>query len=502
MLNSNAPHRNPPLPSPPARKPTRTRKDWYSISVDTLRGWLVLLLGAAVLLVGVMAYRSWSRQALERESRAMIEEDQRLLTQVGDDLKAGEYKSEYDAGQQSLQEARSAYSREAFRGALTSAVTAKKLLQSILDAVALTNSGGQAQFISLQGPVEWKRADGGSWEEGHSRLPLHAGDYVRTGDGGSAEIMFRDGTLYTVRSNTQFVISNTVLTDGGGAADAGAADGSGGQAIKMEYGWVNLNTASRPSQVQTPGAVARVRQDSEAFVTYDRGANRGRFGAFRGGMELASNGGLTRQVGELQQVVQNGDLLSQAQKLPAAPEPADPADNRDLDLDHTPTLVLTWAPVAGASRYALQISRSHLFGDNLVSVENRTRPRATLGLRGEGTFFWRVAAFGRDGAEGPWSRPRKFRVASFREGGERPSGPPEVDLTDVKSYGSLFIVAGRCTPGVRLEINGEPAAVDADGSFKKTVQFNKEGWGTIELRARDRWGTETVRRRRVLVESS
>jgi hypothetical protein len=489
------------LPALPARKPIRTRKDWYSISVDTLRGWFFLSLIAAALVVGIMVYRSWSRQALERESRAVIEEDQHLLTQVGDDAKAGDYKSEYGAGLQSLQEARSEYSRDSFRAALASAVTSRKLLQSILDAVALTNSGGQAQFISLQGAVEFKRADGGSWEEGRSRLALRAGDYVRTGDGGSAEIMFRDGTLYTVRSNTQFVISTTGPA-GGAAAGAGSGAETAEQAIKMEYGWVNLNTSSRPSQVQTPGAVARVREDSEAFVTYDRGANRGRFGAFHGGMELASKGGLTRQVGELQQVVQTGDLLSQAQKLPAPPEPVDPADNRELDLDHSPTLVLAWNPVPGASRYALQVSRNHLFADNLVSVENRSRPKATLGLRGEGTFFWRVAAFSREGFEGPWSRPRKFRVASFKAGGDKPNAPPELDLVDVKSYGSIFIVAGRCTPGARLEINGEPAAVDADGSFKKTVQFNKEGWGTIELRARDRWGSETVRRRRVLVESS
>jgi hypothetical protein len=269
----------------------------------------------------------------------------------------------------------------------------------------------------------------------------------------------------------------------------------------MEYGWVNLNTASRPSQVKTPGAVARVRQDSEAFVTYDRDSNRGRFGALRGGMELASKGGLTREVGELQQVVQTGDLLSRAQKLPAPPEPLEPADNRELDLDRAPSLVLSWNPVAGSARYALQVSRNHLFVDTLISVENRARPKATLGLRGEGIFFWRVAAFSHEGFEGPWSRPRRFRVASFKSGGDRPSAPPELDLVDVKSYGGIFIVAGHCTPGVRLEINGEQTGVGADGSFKKTVQFGKEGWSYIEIRARDRWGSETVRRRRVLVES-
>jgi hypothetical protein len=487
------------LPALPARKPIRTRKDWYSISVDTLRGWFFLLLIAAALVAAYMGYRVWERRALERNSRLTIEDDQRLLARVRDDAKAGEFKNEYEAASQSLQEARGDYAQGHFRPALAEAVTSHKLLQSILDGVALASSGGQAQFVSLQGEVEYKRSDGGSWEEARCRLPLRAGDYVRTGDGGSAEIVFVDGTLYTVRSNTQFVISSVGSPAGGGPDSAAGA--AGDQTIQMEYGWVNLNTASRPSQVKTPGAVARVRQDSEAYVTYDRDGKRGRFGALRGGIELAAKGGLTREVGELQQVVQTGDLLSPAQKLPAPPEPLEPADNRELDLDRSSSLVLSWNTVPGSPRYALQVSRNHLFVDNLVSVENRARPRATLGLRGEGTFFWRVAAFGRDGNEGPWSRPRKFRVASFKTGGDRPNAPPEVELVDVKSYGSIFIVAGRCTPGARLEINGEQADVAVDGSFKKTVQFNKEGWSYVEIRARDRWGSETVRRRRVLVES-
>src|ERR1700743_3517642 len=116
---------------------------------------------------------------------------------------------------------------------MSNPVTSRKLLQSILDTVELSNSGGQAQFVSSQGEVEYKRADGGTWEEAHGRLALRAGDYVRTGGGGSAEIMFLDGTLYTVRANTQFVISP------GGAAPGGSGGAGGDQTIQMEYGWVN-----------------------------------------------------------------------------------------------------------------------------------------------------------------------------------------------------------------------------------------------------------------------
>ncbi|HVT60001.1 MAG TPA: FecR domain-containing protein [Thermoanaerobaculia bacterium] len=490
----------PALPARNPRKHIRTRKDWYSISVDTLRGFGMLLLILAALALGYLGFRELERRALERESRLVMEEDQRLLARVRGDVKAGDYRSEYEAGAQSLQQAGLEYQRRNFRAALASANTSKKLLQSILDALDLTSTGGQARVVSLQGEVEYKRADQANWEEAHNRTPLRAGDYVRTGNGGSAEIVFLDGTLYTVRADTELIVAPGGAR--GAAPAAGGASGAADQSIQMAYGWVNLNTSSRPSQVSTPGVVARVRQDSEAFVAFDKQSNRGRFGAYRGGMELAAKGGMTRNVQALQQVVQTGDLLSEPQRLPAQPEPFEPADNRELDLDRSPSLVLTWSAVPDSARYALQVSRNQLFADNLISVENRVRPRATLGLRGEGIFYWRVAAVGRDGNAGPWSRPRKFRVASYHGGGERPKVPPELDLDDVKSYGSIFIVAGRSNPGARIQVNGEQVNVGIDGSFKKTVQLTKEGWSSIEIRARDRWGNETVRRCRVFVEGT
>jgi hypothetical protein len=160
--------------------------------------------------------------------------------------------------------------------------------------------------------------------------------------------------------------------------------------------------------------------------------------------------------------------------------------------------------VPGAAHYALQVSRNHLFVDNVIDAENRTKTRATLGLRGEGSFQWRVAAFGADGLQGPWSEPRKFRVASavHNGGGEKQDAtPPELDLGDIKTYGSISMVNGRTEPGARVEVNGEQVTLGADGSFTKTVQLNKEGWNIIEVRARNAWGNETVRRHRVFVES-
>ena len=67
---------------------------------------------------------------------------------------------------------------------------------------------------------------------------------------------------------------------------------------------------------------------------------------------------------------------------------------------------LAWRAVPGSYRYALQISRSPLFEPNIISDDNRRKTSAKLGLKGEGIYYWQVAAIDREGARGPWNKPR------------------------------------------------------------------------------------------------
>lgn len=484
------------MPAQPVQKADRQGKDWYSVSVETLQSWGLLLLLLALAGLGYYVYRQLDRSSLRQEAEAMISQAEALRQRLSNEPRvASGFAAEMEDGTQSLKEAKARLEARDLGAARDRGRHSRDVLQSIVDALALRGGTSQAQFVSLQGDVELRRGSGGDWEEARSRVQLQAGDTVRTAENGSAVVMFQDGTLYTVQPNTQLVVSPR----------SGGAGGGPEQAIEMQYGWVNLSTSqSTGSNVKTPGAVARVKESSEAYVAVDKGTSQGRFGAYRGGMELSSNGGMTRQVAALQQVVQTGDLLSEPKAMPGKPEPVEPVDDLLLDLDATKKLVLAWQPVPGASHYALQVSRNHLFVDNVIDAGNRTKTRATLGLRGEGSFQWRVAAFGVDGLQGPWSEPRKFRVASAARtaGGEKQdAAPPELDLGDIKTYGSISMVNGRTEPGARVEVNGEQVTLGADGSFTKTVQLNKEGWNIIEVRARNAWGNETVRRHRVFVES-
>ena len=179
-----------------------------------------------------------------------------------------------------------------------------------------------------------------------------------------------------------------------------------------------------------------------------------------------------------------------------------PADKREIDPSRQRELVLSWLPVERATGYTLQVSRSPLFGDNVVEDEGRSKTSARLRIQGDGSFRWRVAAEGRDGERGPWSAVRMFRIASkAAAGGGEDTEPPELVIEDAVGYGSIFIVEGKTEAGATVEVNGEPVQVAADGSFTKTTQLLGEGWSFIEVRARDAWGNTADRRRRVYIDS-
>ena len=95
--------------------------------------------------------------------------------------------------------------------------------------------------------------------------------------------------------------------------------------------------------------------------------------------------------------------------------------------------------------------------------------------------------------------PRRRAARRHRQRGGRI--PPPLDIDEVQVYGSIVMVGGRTEPGALVAVNGEQVAVAADGAFTKTIQLANEGWTFVEIKARDGAGNETVRRRRVFLET-
>jgi hypothetical protein len=457
--------------------------------VDTLRGWGVFALLVALAGAGWVSFQVWERYAIRRQAAQAIDSAGALFQRA---RTAGELtgaESEYDAAWEGLEQARALFASSRYEESLARATRSREMLLSLFNVSRQGAGGGEAQFIVVEGRVEYRRGDRDAWEPARMRVMLQPGDYVKTAANGSAEIMFRDGTLYTVRPDTLFLVSGT-------------AGGRGGQrTVELQYGWIDLNTAQASSKVATPQAEAVVADQSEAAVSYDGGRRQGSFTAYRGGMQVAA-GSEVRELGALQTLSQAQGKLSAVQTLPPPPTLYNPADNADVDFARVKRLRLVWEAVAGGSRYALQVSRNRLFVDNVIDVDDRQRPEATLGVQGEGAFLWRVAAINGDNLRGAWSPPGRFRIASFETTDTgTDSEPPVLEIQQIQSYGPIFIVNGRTEPGAAVLVNGESVTVEADGSFTKTIQLTQAGWGFLEVTATDTAGNPATSRNRVFVEN-
>lgn len=470
---------------------TETRSRWYSVSVDTLRLIAFPLVALAVVGIGFLGYTTWNRLHTEQATLEILAEVEGVLKRLPNQDGVERFRDELQAARANFQEANQAMIRGEIFPAHAHAVESLDGVNLIRGALG-DGQKREAQFYSVQGGVEFRRGERGRWQPARSNVTLRPGDWVRTSRRGSARIMFPNGNLLTLRKESQIVVTRDMTASG---ADAD-------QAIRMEYGWVDLNTRRSAGRVTTPRAEARVEKDSDAYVSFDRDDGTSRFGTLRGGLQVESADGESRRVSALQQVTQRGRRLSQPTALPAAPRLTQPPDKAEVNWDQQREITLAWQPVDGVGRYVLQVSDSHLFGDNIIEDTERFKTSAKLGVRGEGSFYWRVAARRRDGSLGPWSPTHNFRVVSHTDrNAAEDRTPPDLAITSVTNYGSLVLVSGKTEPGVDVRVNDEPANVEADGSFTKFVAFDSGGPAEVRVFAWDAWGNMNSDSKPVRVEN-
>ncbi len=399
-----------------SEKKPRKLVDWYTVSLDSVKGWSFILLLIILGVVGVVGYRFLDRMVLEKEVARVIQEAEDLMRTVRSEGAINSYREEYFVARNHLEEAKEHQRAGALREAFRSGERSRTLLASIFSTLRMRGAEGEAMFIAVQGGVQYRRGDRGSWQAARSRVALNSGDYVKTSGSGSAEIMSVDGTLYTVRPDTVLLIGRTRPAPGEARQ----------RTIDLEAGWVDLGTAQASSRVSTPQAEARVQRDSKAAISHDPAQDTSSFAAYEGEMVVSSADGSSREVGAMEQVVQKGTVLSRQKLLPTAPLLLGPEDNFEAVMAADGKLVLEWRAVEGASRYALQVARTRFFVQNIIDLEDRTETTATIGLQGTGSFVWRVAAFDTEGVQGPWSILRRFRVATGSAISEEPvAGGPD-----------------------------------------------------------------------------
>ncbi len=472
-------------------QPAGTDLDWFVIPIQKIRVWgLVLLL---VLVAGGIGYTLYvkNRRSPQERARAEIAEAQTQLTRAtkaaGTIRPGSNVAQARDFLHDASESYESAHYDEAFRLAVESESYSRRALGG-------SGSGdqGDASFIFVEGEVTLQRAGRSTFEPARQRQPLFDGDFVKAGKTGSAEIMFYDGTLYTIRPGSLFECRRPASSEVAGSQ------------IKMISGAVNVYTSGSVSSVATDAATAAIDKDSRVSVDVAPG-DKTEVTSFRGRTTVST--GKETVVLEGQERIAadaNTRVISPKIALPDAPQPTLPADNRVYDLKTGDQVELKWTKVPSAQRYRLQISRSRLFVPDAteVDLDDRVQTSARVKVSREGSYFWRVAAIEPSGLTSDWSLVRRFKMTTEPvavAGGD--TTPPPLEVYTPQQMGNIFLIYGKTEPGAIVTVNAEPADVEPDGSFKKTITVERDGAAMLTVKAVDASGNETVKRVRVFVES-
>jgi len=283
-----------------------------------------------------------------------------------------------------------------------------------------------------------------------------------------------------------------------------ASSDAGGSQVKMVSGTVNVYTSSNPSTISTDAATASVDRASRVAVDVESG-EKTEVTTFRG-RTTVSTGKESVVLADRERVVAGvrSGTISAKVVVPETPQLLLPADNRIYDLKTGDQIDLRWASVPNTARYRMQISRSRLFVPDAteVDLDDRVETAARVKVSREGSYFWRVAAINAEGTPSDWSVVRRFRMLTEPpRTGVGSTIPPKLTVSPPQQLGNLFLIFGKTDPGAIVTVNAEPADVEPDGSFKKTITVEREGYNTLVIKSVDASGNETVRPVRVFVES-
>jgi hypothetical protein len=469
--------------------------DWVNIRYRTL---FQLVLVALVLVAAVTGTWSWwaHRDPVRIEARQAIEEAATRVQEAENlDLSATAFLPPLlEAARTSLTRAEEAFARTDYEDAVGYAAQARESAVAVLQARRGTEAVQEVRFYRVEGEVKVKRAKRFDWEEAGPHTLLRPGDQIKTSSSGSAQIIYFDGTITTIKPGSLLEIKELYQNPSTKVQKV---------AEKLNWGSVSASTQAASTagsfhEVTTQTSRARTEHPAEFGVSYNRETGQSSVDLYSGAVNVSAGREEITDLEPGERLTMSGDRIDSRTRLLPSPGLVAPGDqwtfnHPDPEQDVTS---LRWEEVKGARHYHLQVSDGALFSRNIY--ERTDLAEATVDLEGlpAGGYYWRVACRDGDGVEGPWSMARKFRIISKQLGPSHDVTPPELVLEEFIQSGPMVILAGKTEPGAQLWItsHGTTKRVDVDGSgrFTTVLKLTREGQNQIQVRAQDAAGNESV----------
>ena len=472
--------------------------DWFNVSYRTLftSALIVLLTGGAG---GYFAYlKLFYEGSPKAEARQAIDEAEESLDKAGPVTKQDETTELKETAQRLLADARRQYDAANFMDARKAAVESKLNSDKAL-ALARGESAREVQFYRVEGDVKVKRVRELIWMDAQMGMSLSVGDQIKTSSRASAQIIYFNGTITTVKPGSLLEIKalydNPVtrvqqvrerLREGGVQASTQQASAAGSY-----------------HEVSTQNTVAQAEERSEFEVAFDKDREKTQVSVRSGRASLAAGSAEPVVLGASQAVdVDAKARMSDIATLPPSPVTLTPVDQKIFLLreNQAPSVELTWEPVESAVGYRLQISAQPLFSQPMVDLNPLKSTAATLPNVREGGYYWRVAAIFPGGEEGPFSSSKKFKVVSGRVAQAGDTTPPPLAIENFLIFASQVIIRGRTEPGALLTVGGHRVDVYDDGTFTTVVALKNEGANKILFVVQDMAGNENRMERTATVD--
>jgi len=463
--------------------------DWFTIRYRTL----VTIIFAVLLLGGVGAYYAYvkffyegspkadAREAINHAEETLSRADPVMELESANELKR--------TAQRLLAEARRQYDAANYQDARKAAVESNLNSEKAI-SMSRGESSREVQLYKVEGDVKVKRARELIWMQAEQGFALSVGDQIKTSSRSSAQIIYFNGTITTIRPGSLLEIK--ALYDDPATKIQQVRE-------RLREGRIAASTQEGVEgsyhEVSTQNSVATSSNRSDFEVSFDKEGSTTKVEVHAGEATLSAGSAARKvKIGAYETASVNAKaVVTEITKIVPAPVPSMPPDQKIFlsKGGQTPSVELAWDEVQGASRYRLQISSQPLFASPEVDLPAVQTTTATLPNVQEGGYYWRVSAVMGDGRVSLFSTPRRFKVMSAQVAQHGDVAPPALRVDDFLVFASQVIIRGHTEPGALLTVEGHKVDVYDDGSFTTVVPLRRAGVNHVIFVAQDMAGNES-----------